>query len=254
MLTETAATEARLRSKVTAAQREAEAAAEEARQALASARGLEDRIQQSLATLLKSEAHASTLRIELQEKCEELQQVQQVMAENEARLRAAKTAYEQARSPKSAGSPTKREIELKVSSTGQPEAPLSTPERQLAAVPQEICDLQPLDAAKSPQREIEPKSSPKKNNGIIFEDNRKSASRRLLEVDEEDRESRVFECVRLQDALHEKTEAASLLLEAGVELSEGLLVMCTELKAILSSISDETLDAQGAHLQKYSLQ
>ena len=73
-------------------------------------------------------------------------------------------------------------------------------------------------------------------------------------MDEEDRESRVFECVRLQDALQEKTEAASLLLEAGVELSEGLLVMCTELKAILSSISDETLDAQGAHLQKYSLQ
>jgi hypothetical protein len=200
--------------------------------------------------LFKSETHASTLRIELQEKCEELQQVQQVLAEKEAMLRASETAYEQARSPKSAGSPPKREIELKVSSTGQPEAPLSTPERQLAAVQQEICDLQPLDAAKSPQREIEPKSSTTKNNGgIILEDNRISASRRLFEVDEEDRESGVFECVRLQDVLHEKTEAASMLLEAGVEFSEGLLVMCTELKAILSSISDETLDAQGAHLQ-----
>jgi len=53
----------------------------EARQALASARGLEERLQQSLATPLNSEAHASTLRIELQEK---LQEVQQVMAEKEA--------------------------------------------------------------------------------------------------------------------------------------------------------------------------
>jgi hypothetical protein len=101
-------------------------------------------------------------------------------------------------------------------------------------VQQEIRDLQSDDAVQSPtKREIESKISA-----------RKSASRKLFDENEKDRKPGVSEHLQLQDVLHEKTAAAKMLLEAGVGLSEGMVGMCTELQAILSSISDETLDAQ----------
>ena len=224
-----AANEALLRSQVMAAERQALAAVEEARQAVASAGELKTRLQQSQGLLVESEARASTLGTTVERKCAELHQVQQVLTEKEAMLWAA-----QARSPKSPESPSKREIELKISPTGQHEAPHSTAELELAAVQQEIRDLQSDDAVQSPtKREIESKISA-----------RKSASRKLFDENEKDRKPGVSEHLQLQDVLHEKTAAAKMLLEAGVGLSEGMVGMCTELQAILSSISDETLDAQ----------